>query len=77
MKHIIPALVALLFTSCGLTADQKSTLEGNLVKDGAAALGGGLATGTWEGAGLAAGAQVVRNHLPVTAAKQPVRKVAP
>lgn len=64
-------LVALLLVSCGLTAEQKATLANNLAKDGAAALQGGLATGSWEGAGLAAGAQVVKNHLPVTSAKNP------
>ena len=70
MKTFVLLLFSLL-VSCSMTPEQKATLEGNLVKDGAAALQGGLATGTWQGAGLAAGAQVVRNHLPVTSAKNP------
>lgn len=70
MKTFTLSLFSLL-ASCSMTPEQKATLEGNLVKDGAAALQGGLTTGTWQGASLAAGAQVVRNHLPVTSAKNP------
>lgn len=76
MKPIL-IIATLSLTSCGLTADQKATLEANLVKDGAAALAGGLATGSWQGAALAGGAQAVNNHLPVTSAKQYVGKVQP
>lgn len=74
-KVLVACLCLLSLSSCGLTPEQKVTLEGNLVKDGAAALQGGLATGTWQGAGLAAGAQVVKNHLPSD--KNPVAPVNP
>lgn len=76
MKHIL-IFTTLALTSCGLTADQKATLASNLAKDGSAALAGGLATGSWQGAALAGGAQAVKNHLPVTSAKNPVGKVQP
>lgn len=73
MKHTI-LLITLVLTSCSLTPQEKATLESNLVKDGTAALSAGMATGSWQGAALGAGAQVVRNHAPVTAAKQPLAK---
>ena len=57
--------------SCSLTDDQKV----NLAKDANAALVGGLTTGTWAGAAAGATAQVIRNHAPLTAAKNPVKVV--
>lgn len=71
-KILIVTLCMLSIASCNLTASQKAELEANALKDGAAALQGGMATGTWQGAAMAAGAQVVRNHTPLTAAKNPV-----
>lgn len=76
MKYIL-IIAAITLASCSLPADQKVTLETNLIKDGSAALAGGLATGSWQGAALGASAQVVRNHLPVTSAKNPAGKVQP
>jgi len=67
----------LLLAGCNMTPAEKATLEANLAKDGAAALQGALATGSWQGATLAAGAQVVRNHPELTSAKQPVKSVIP
>lgn len=67
-------LCCLLVVSCSLSEREKATLEANLVKDGVAGLQGGLATGTWQGAALAAGGQVVANHAPQAGAKQPVAK---
>lgn len=75
MKSIHLALCALL-PSCSLSPQDKATLESNALKDANAALAGGLATGTWQGALAGAGAQVIRNHTPLTAAKNPV-KVGP
>ena len=66
-------LTFLLFlSSCSLSQEQKATLESNALKDANAALIGGLSTGTWQGALAGAGAQAIRNHLPTTAAKNPV-----
>lgn len=70
-------MIALFHTSCSLTPAQKETLTNNLLKDGNAALVGGLTTGTWQGAAAGAGAQVIQNHVPKTAAKQPVPDVLP
>lgn len=66
-------ICASFLTACSLTPEQRATLEANALKDAAAAAQGGLTTGTWQGAALAAGAQVIRNH---TATKNPV-KVTP
>jgi len=81
MKHILITIITIItilaLASCSLPADQKATLEANLIKDGSAALAGGLATGSWQGAAFGVGAQVVKNHLPVTSAKQFVGKVQP
>ena len=65
-----------LLPSCNLTSAQKATLEVNTIKDLNAAGLTYLTTGSGAAAALAAGAQVVKNHTPVTAAKQPV-KVTP
>lgn len=69
LKYILP--ITLTLTSCSLTSQQKQTLELNALKDVEA---GGLVyltTGSGAAAAIAAGAQVVRNNTPVTAAKNP------
>ena len=81
MKHTL-VTIALLAVSCSnnLTPAQQTQLTTtgvNLVKDAEA---GGLVyltTGSGAAAALAAGAQVVKNHTPVTSAKQPTTKVTP
>ena len=75
MKILIP--LSLILCSCSLTPAQKQTLEINALKDAEAAGLTYLTTGSGAAAALAAGAQVVKNHTPVTAAKQPVAKVTP
>jgi len=74
-KVLVACLAVLSLSSCTLTAEQKATLESNLAKDGAAAIQGGITTGTWQGAGLAAAGQVARNHLQ--SAKNTVAPVNP
>lgn len=77
---ILLCAVSLACGSCSnqLTPAQQAevnTEEVNLLKDGTAAVVGYAATGTPVGAAAAAGAQVVKNHLPATtAAKAPVAK---
>jgi len=65
--------LTLIIASCSLTPEQKATLTANAAKDANAALVGGLTTGTWAGAATAAGSQAIRNHAPLTAAKNPVK----
>jgi hypothetical protein len=70
MKNAIFALL-LLLPSCSLTPEQKSVLASNAIKDTQAAGIGYLVGGN---AGAIAGltSQVIRNHAPLTAAKNPV-----
>jgi len=74
MKHplLFLASAILCLSSCGLTSAQKATLELNAIKDAEAAGLTYLTTGSGAAAALAAGAQVIKNHTPVTAAKNPV-----
>lgn len=75
MKHTTLFLVAITtFTSCSLTPQQKQTIAVNTVKDLEACGFAYLTTGSGAAAALAAGAQVIKNHTPLTAAKQPLVK---
>jgi len=69
-------LATVALGACSLTEQQKQTLELNTLKDAEAAGLTYLTTGSGAAAALAAGAQVIKNHTPVTAAKNPV-KVTP
>ncbi len=77
MKHIL-IIATLALVSCGsLTQEQRAQIGLNLVKDANAAGLVYLTTGSWQGAALAGGAQAVKNHIPVTSAKQFIGKVQP